>query len=433
MALAVDSEFDPFKQCFINVVVEFYGSAASPNSTTPSEDIWKKFDDMELEFFPTPPLSPSHPSSDGEDTGGGGGISAPLFADSDKLQRVLSEILEDEPVWMTQSLTFVGPDHKPTVPTTHRNVSPARINIGSHKSNFLIQDCMWSAIQAEERRRQMQAEKAAKNGRLTAHSSVAGGVSGDFSSSECVDPTSVFPYPLSDTRLDFSSTTPSDSEEEIDVVTVEKKCPPSSHNVPRTIIIKRHSKHSRKHGHGAQMFKVVKRCSSNKSILSKVPTSLKTTTGLKKLNKINLAKHVSLEDVKRVLENTLSSNNSTKHSKSLSKRTYNRNSSRGRSRGSSRHGSQDSSDSEDCDRRANHNVLERRRREDLRTSFFKLRDQVPELASQERAAKIVILKKATDYVHHLHADEESHTRTHNALKRRHHALLLRLRQLEEAK
>lgn len=213
MALAVDSEFDPFKQCFINDDVEFYGSAASPNSTTPSEDIWKKFDDMELEFFPTPPLSPSHPSSDGEDTGGGGGISAPLFADSDKLQRVLSEILEDEPVWMTQSLTFVGPDHKPTVPTTHRNASPARINIGSHKSNFLIQDCMWSAIQAEERRRQMQAEKAAKNGRLTAHSSVAGGVSGDFSSGECVDPTSVFPYPLSDTRLDFSSTTPSDSGE----------------------------------------------------------------------------------------------------------------------------------------------------------------------------------------------------------------------------
>ena len=95
--------------------------------------------------------------------------------------------------------------------------------------------------------------------------------------------------------------------------------------------------------------------------------------------------------------------------------------------------SQVSSDSEDCDRRANHNVLERRRREDLRTSFFKLRDQVPELQSQERAAKIVILKKATDYVNHLHAEEESLVRHEDALRRRQRLLLQRLRQLEGSK
>ena len=221
MAL-LDSDFDPFKQCFIDDSdVEFYGSAASPNSTTPSEDIWKKFDDMdiELQHFPTPPLSPSHPGigSDGEDTGGGGaggGTTILTGSFSEKLQRV-SEFLDDEPAWMTQNITFLGPDTKQVAAalaanaTVLRTTSPARISIGSHKSNYLIQDCMWSAIQAEERRRQMQAEKAAKTSRLSGQ--IVPANSGDFSSGECVDPTSVFPYPLSDTRLDFSPTTPSDS------------------------------------------------------------------------------------------------------------------------------------------------------------------------------------------------------------------------------
>ena len=219
MAL-LDADFDPFKQCFIDDPdVEFYGSAASPNSTTPSEDIWKKFDDMDIEMcFPTPPLSPSHPGigSDGEDTGGGGtggGTTILSSSFSEKLQRV-SEFLDDEPAWMTQNITFVGPDTKQVaaaLAANHaiRTTSPARISIGSHKSNYLIQDCMWSAIQAEERRRQMQAEKAAKTSRLSGQ--IVPGNSGDFTSGGCVDPTSVFPYPLSDTRLDFSTTTPSDS------------------------------------------------------------------------------------------------------------------------------------------------------------------------------------------------------------------------------
>eukprot|EP00064_Thunnus_orientalis_P013291 superscaffoldBa00002140_g13330 len=55
-----------------------------------------------------------------------------------------------------------------------------------------------------------------------------------------------------------------------------------------------------------------------------------------------------------------------------------------------------SSDSEDSERRRNHNILERQRRNDLRSSFLMLRDHVPELAHNEKAAKVLILKKATD-------------------------------------
>lgn len=64
------------------------------------------------------------------------------------------------------------------------------------------------------------------------------------------------------------------------------------------------------------------------------------------------------------------------------------------------------SDSEDSERRRNHNILERQRRNDLRSSFLTLRDHVPELVKNEKAAKVVILKKATEYVHSLQAEED---------------------------
>ncbi|NWW00207.1 MYCN protein, partial [Machaerirhynchus nigripectus] len=64
------------------------------------------------------------------------------------------------------------------------------------------------------------------------------------------------------------------------------------------------------------------------------------------------------------------------------------------------------SDSEDSERRRNHNILERQRRNDLRSSFLTLRDHVPELIQNEKAAKVVILKKATEYVHSLQAEEQ---------------------------
>ncbi|XP_044515180.1 N-myc proto-oncogene protein [Gracilinanus agilis] len=64
------------------------------------------------------------------------------------------------------------------------------------------------------------------------------------------------------------------------------------------------------------------------------------------------------------------------------------------------------SDSEDSERRRNHNILERQRRNDLRSSFLTLRDHVPELARNDKAAKVVILKKATEYVRALQAQEQ---------------------------
>ena len=77
----------------------------------------------------------------------------------------------------------------------------------------------------------------------------------------------------------------------------------------------------------------------------------------------------------------------------------------------SNHNSRSSSDYEDnsdIGKRAYHNVLERRRRDDLRTSFHLLRERVPEIESNERAPKMMILNKSTEYITEL-------TRTHQNL------------------
>ena len=77
-----------------------------------------------------------------------------------------------------------------------------------------------------------------------------------------------------------------------------------------------------------------------------------------------------------------------------------------RSSGRSYH-SRNSSDSEDSEgKRAQHNVLERKRRNDLKSSFHRLRDHVPEIRCQERAPKVVILKKAANYVKQVRIPSE---------------------------
>ena len=68
----------------------------------------------------------------------------------------------------------------------------------------------------------------------------------------------------------------------------------------------------------------------------------------------------------------------------------------GRSSGSSSRASSDSEEGEG--KRAQHNVLERKRRNDLKYSFCTLRASVPEISHSERTPKVTILKKASDYI-----------------------------------
>ena len=136
----------------------------------------------------------------------------------------------------------------------------------------------------------------------------------------------------------------------------------------------------------------------------------------------------NLEEVKRMLQSAIDKPRSL-GSRGSSKASS-RGSSRGSSRASSRPSSHPSSDSEDGDKRATHNVLERKRRDDLRCSFHQLRDTVPDLITKDRAAKVVILKSGTDYIQALRTEEKRLLKVKENERRRHEELLKRLHALQ---
>lgn len=57
--------------------------------------------------------------------------------------------------------------------------------------------------------------------------------------------------------------------------------------------------------------------------------------------------------------------------------------------------------------RATHNILERQRRNDLKLRFSLLRDNIPELLSNEKAPKIQILRKGLEYLTMLKREEQT--------------------------
>ena len=77
-------------------------------------------------------------------------------------------------------------------------------------------------------------------------------------------------------------------------------------------------------------------------------------------------------------------------------------------------------------KRATHNVLERKRRNDLKTSFHVLREEVPDLKDNERAPKVTILRKAKDFVDKLRKDETRLLAELSKERRRNEELLARV-------
>uniref|UniRef100_A0A672YUH1 BHLH domain-containing protein n=1 Tax=Sphaeramia orbicularis TaxID=375764 RepID=A0A672YUH1_9TELE len=77
------------------------------------------------------------------------------------------------------------------------------------------------------------------------------------------------------------------------------------------------------------------------------------------------------------------------------------------------------SDGEDgVERRRTHNDLERQRRNELKASFLTLRDEVPAVARNDKAAKALILKTAAEFIRQMRTDEERLLATKAELRRR---------------
>lgn len=110
----------------------------------------------------------------------------------------------------------------------------------------------------------------------------------------------------------------------------------------------------------------------------------------------------------RLSENSSSSSRFHRSSRSRSSRHHH--DGVGRSTHHHHHSSSSSRNSveteDEEERRRTHNVMERQRRNELKTCFVHLRDNVPELSHNDKASKVVILKKARDCIYDL--EDEGH-------------------------
>ncbi|NWY01601.1 MYC protein, partial [Nothoprocta ornata] len=380
------------------------GSELQPPA--PSEDIWKKF-----ELLPTPPLSPSRRSS----------LAASCFPSTADQLEMVTELLGGD---MVNQSFICDPDDE------------------SFVKSIIIQDCMWSGFSAAAKLEKVVSEKLASYqaarreggpgvragpppppGLAASPVASAGLYLHELgaAAADCIDPSVVFPYPLSERApkggatganpasllgVDTPPSTSSDSgehrvcaelapeeqeeDEEIDVVTLAEANESESSTESSTETSEEHSK-----PHHSPL--VLKRCHVN---IHQHNYAAPPTTKID----YPAAKRLKL-DSGRILKQI--SNNR----KCSSPRT---------------------SDSEENDKRRTHNVLERQRRNELKLSFFALRDQIPEVANNEKAPKVVILKKATEYVLSIQSDEHRLIAEKEQLRRRREQLKHKLEQLRNS-
>ncbi|XP_026866576.2 myelocytomatosis oncogene homolog [Electrophorus electricus] len=93
--------------------------------------------------------------------------------------------------------------------------------------------------------------------------------------------------------------------------------------------------------------------------------------------------------------------------------------------------SRHSADTEDEEeRRRTHNVMERQRRNELKNCFLRLRDNVPELSNNDKASKVVILKRAKESIRNLESEDQRLRLKRDKLRDRQELLKARLEQLK---
>ncbi|XP_029350124.1 protein L-Myc-1b-like [Echeneis naucrates] len=373
-------EFDCFQNYFFqdfDTEEDFY------KSTAPSEDIWKKF-----ELLPTPPMSPTRTLSG----------AAPHLSPEDKLS------------WLSKVL---GQDEE-----CEGQFIPDTDELFGNVSSIVMQDCMWSSFSASKQLEKVNGRAAAaaqSRAPPLAQISVRPGKAQCVSpaaATDCVDPAAVLTFPASSCRKPASSGSESrsdssdddDDEEEIDVVTVESKQNRMrlvNVRKPVTITVRADpcpkrfhmSVHRQQHNYAAR---------SPDS--EPEPEDDEEDEG---------GEYGEEPQSKRVcMAPSQHSGSSARASQPTSPSETPQN-----------------SDTEDTDRRRNHNFLERKRRNDLRSRFLALRDQIPGLESA-KTPKVAILTQATEYLMELHTRERRQLQEKKRLKSRQQQLLRRLSELK---
>ncbi|XP_010871439.4 protein L-Myc-1b [Esox lucius] len=422
-------------------------------ATAPSEDIWKKF-----ELVPTPPMSPVRALE------GANGTVYPSLGD--KLE------------WVSQVL---GQEDDQDVQC---KLSPLGETMGN-LSSIIIQDCMWSGFSAGKQLEKVVGERLAScvgpgPTKLGLHQVGANITTGRAQcvavpvdagvpvmssvATDCVDPAAVLTFPLtggplrkpavssgSESHTDSSDDESSDEdedEEEIDVVTVEPRPLAGgglNRRTPVTIMVQADpldpcmkrfhiSIHQQQHNYAAPSpdTHAVTHPDPPRKRLRHEPTD--SPQNLSSFSQSQVNSHpVSTgqnSDGKppRVPLATVGSDSSNANKPSPASSLSQRSSC---PRSSSYPSSPQWSDCEDTDKRKTHNFLERKRRNDLRSRFLALRDEIPGLAECPKTPKVAILTRATEYLQRLHSSERQRVQETRQLKARQQQLLRRLAQLKQ--
>lgn len=82
------------------------------------------------------------------------------------------------------------------------------------------------------------------------------------------------------------------------------------------------------------------------------------------------------------------------------------------------------------DKRAHHNLLERKRRDHIKDSFSVLRDSIPSLQG-EKASRAQILNKATEFIKHMRQKNAAHASDLDRIRKDNEDLERQIRALEE--
>ena len=143
------------------------------------------------------------------------------------------------------------------------------------------------------------------------------------------------------------------------------------------------------------------------------PSELGTKTSLLTSNRTNTKKQLA---------------SSTRHSSSINSPPLRK---KRHTKRLSRRVSEDGMESDEEARRASHNVLERKRRNDLKNSFDILRGGIPELEENLRAPKVVILRKAVEYIQVLQTTDQKTKVDYTREQARHKKLTERLTLLKK--
>ncbi|XP_045914023.1 protein L-Myc-1b [Micropterus dolomieu] len=429
-------------------------------STAPSEDIWKKF-----ELVPTPPMSPIRAVEGSSRVG------------------LLCPSLGDKLEWVSQ---FLGQDDE------QQQDLPCKLTTSNDSfgnlSSIIIQDCMWSGFSAGQQLERVVGERCASCPGTGAAAKVAAGSAvtspgraqsapADASAlsglaADCVDPAAVLTFPLnggckkqvssgSESHTDSSDDEDDkdEDEEEIDVVTVEHKQQRKPRRLvntrkPVTITVRADpldpsmkrfhiSIHQQQHNYAAPSPDTLPTPAEppRKRVRQEASTQVTQNTqyhqprpGHTPLNLDSRKSQVTVAGVRSESPNPRASSPTSSTSPSSPPSSSSSPSSHPNSSPSKPHffSSPQSSDCEDTDKRKAHNFLERKRRNDLRSRFLSLRDEIPGLADCPKTPKVAILTRATEYLQQLHTRERQKAQERKQLKARQLQLLQRLAQLKRS-